>query len=92
MGYGPDLAIWSIDGKWSYLQMMVFNTRSRCWPMARRSRPNKRSAVLGIVKDEPPAAVAQGGPSLTAPARGALHASQVGTKEWPSRSNKGIGL
>jgi hypothetical protein len=60
MGYGPDLAIWSIDGKWSYLQMMVFNTRSRRWPTARRSRPDKGSAVLGIVKDEPPAAVAQG--------------------------------
>jgi hypothetical protein len=28
--------------------------------MARRSRPKERSAVLGIVKDEPPAAVAQG--------------------------------
>jgi hypothetical protein len=28
--------------------------------MARRSRPNQRSAVLGTVKDEPPAAVAQG--------------------------------
>jgi hypothetical protein len=28
--------------------------------MARRSRPKERSAVLGTIKDEPPAAVAQG--------------------------------
>jgi hypothetical protein len=25
-GNGPDLVIWSIDGEWSSLQMMVFNT------------------------------------------------------------------
>jgi hypothetical protein len=25
-GNRPDLAIWSIDGKWSSLPMMVFNT------------------------------------------------------------------
>jgi hypothetical protein len=51
--------------------------------MALRSRTNQRSAVLGTVKDEPPAAVAPKGPSLTAPARGAPLSSQVGTKEWP---------
>jgi hypothetical protein len=43
--------------------------------MARRSRPNQRSAVLGTIKDKPPTAVASFDklrrPSLTVPARDA---------------------
>jgi hypothetical protein len=55
--------------------------------MARRLRPNQRSAVLGTVKDEPPAAVAQGAILDSACARRSA-SSQVGTKEWPSDRTK----
>src|SRR5262249_36510193 len=41
-------------------------------PMARRSRPSHRSAVLGAVKDEPPMGRWPEGHPMTAPARDAL--------------------
>jgi hypothetical protein len=57
--------------------------------MARRSRPNQRSAVLGTVKDKPSVAKR---PSLTVPARGAPARPRSGRRNGRLRSNQGIEL
>ena len=59
--------------------------------MARRSRPNQRSAVLDTVKDEPPAAVAQGAILDGACARRSAFRRRLGRRNGQSRSNKGMG-
>jgi hypothetical protein len=60
--------------------------------MALRSRTNQRSAVLGTVKDEPPAAVAPSGAILDGTCARRSTCAAVGTKEWRHDRTKELDL
>jgi hypothetical protein len=68
--------------------------RSASTSLASTSAPPFRQGaiVLVPVKDAIAATAVAKRPSLTGPARGGVAGRQVGTKGWPTRSNKGMDL